>query len=368
MTIIQKIWHTGHASIVFEIYSRETKKYFLIFNADEKKFIYTQKVKPTDKKTNNNFILILKKYFLNSLVTIDLNDNNYAAITVGEIKLLLSNKADETAVFKEQKLLLLYKKNYQINEENILLKKQKKQQKLLANLNNDLLKWESYIKREHEADLIKNNLHLVKPGDKILVCIDYSLEPFKEIAIALDHTCSIKIYLEKLYKNIKKAKRAINIIKERIILAKSHINLNQNLVPSTPIKAKSSKRLAYKEFLSSDDIKILVGKSGKDSDQMLKFNTNGNDFWFHVKDQAGSHVIVKYAKDDLPMNTLLEASMLALYFSKNKDKVGTVQYTKVKWVKKQKHFKPGQVIISQEKTISIKIDDQTLKTLLNMNY
>ena len=75
-------------------------------------------------------------------------------------------------------------------------------------------------------------------------------------------------------------------------------------------------------YISSDGFDIYVGKNNFQNDELtFKFAT-GNDWWFHAKKMAGSHVIVRTKDGELPDRTFEEAGRLAAYYSK------TVEQTK----------------------------------------
>ena len=396
---IQKIWSTHNQCLVLEIFHKTYKKLYLIISLNNDFFIYIQPNKPLWNKANNNFLLLIKKYFINSLVNIYINNNNYKEILLinNYSKLVIKYYPKNMFLFHENNIYCYHKEqapnikfnnikfnnnnfiknihfaqiinekyiNYQQKkEQNLLLKKLKKQQKLISNLQNDLKKWHTNLQLESIANLIINNLHNISIKDKKIICTDYSNNKIENKEIIIPQNLNVKEYLDLLYKTIKKAKRAIPFIEERI--------KNEAQVLSLPrqnttfiVDKKPRKRLPFKEFISSDNIPILVGKSAKDSDEMLRSYASGNDFWFHVKDAASAHVIVKYKNNDLPNNTLLEACMLAFHFSKQTSY--NIQYTKVKWVKKIKGAKAGQVIITQEKTIFITIDENKLNNLIQQN-
>ncbi len=79
---------------------------------------------------------------------------------------------------------------------------------------------------------------------------------------------------------------------------------------------------------------------------MLTFKTaTGNDWWFHVKQAPGSHVIVQCNNEEPPIRTFEEAASLAAHFSQkaSSDKV-EIDYTQKKNVKKPNGSKPGFVV------------------------
>ena len=90
-----------------------------------------------------------------------------------------------------------------------------------------------------------------------------------------------------------------------------------------------------------------------------------NDIWLHIKDGAGSHVIIK-VPHDVPVDdvTLIEAAMLAAYHSKGKHGSNVaIDYTARKNVKKIPNAKPGMVIYTHFKTIYVTPDESFIKNL-----
>lgn len=399
---IQKIWHTSNNCFVLEIFHKIYKKLYLIISLNEDFFILIQKDKPSWIKKYNNFLLLIKKYYINSVVNIFLNNHNYDQIILSNnySQLLISNKPKNISLFTQKQDYHYYSNynkivnqtyinhannnfinntkladninkkylNYQKEQSQAeLVKKQKKQLKLLANLQNDLQKWQNNLLLEQTADLLKNNLHNIRTKEKSINCIDYfsAEQTIKTITIPVN--LNANEYIAKLYNTVKKAKRAIVHIKNRIELEEknlSNINISDLSITAHEEK-KLGKRLPFRKFISSDNIAILIAKSAKDSDDMLRKYADGNDFWFHARDATSAHCIVKYKAYDLPINTLLEAAMLVFHFSKKTTK--NIQYTKMKWVKKVKGAKSGSVTVSQEKTIFINIEQEKLNSLLKQH-
>lgn len=84
-------------------------------------------------------------------------------------------------------------------------------------------------------------------------------------------------------------------------------------------KNKNSKAMPKSKplhFRSSDGYDMYVGKNNYQND-MLTFKTaTGNDWWFHVKQAPGSHVIVQCNNEEPPIRTFEEAASLAAHFHK----------------------------------------------------
>ena len=71
----------------------------------------------------------------------------------------------------------------------------------------------------------------------------------------------------------------------------------------------------------------------------------GNDWWFHAKKMAGSHVIVKTPDGEIPDRTFEEAGRLAAYYSKGRTAPKVeIDYIQKKHVKKPGGAKPGFVV------------------------
>lgn len=104
----------------------------------------------------------------------------------------------------------------------------------------------------------------------------------------------------------------------------------------------TSKPLHYR---SSDGYDIYVGKNNYQNDELTFHFASGNDWWFHAKGMAGSHVIVKSQGEELPDRVFEEAAALAAYYSKGRD-MGKVEidYVEKKQVKKPNGSKPGFVV------------------------
>ncbi len=98
-------------------------------------------------------------------------------------------------------------------------------------------------------------------------------------------------------------------------------------------------------YISSDGYDIYVGKNNYQNDELtFKFAT-GNDWWFHAKKMAGSHVVVKTGDTELPDRTFEEAGRLAAYYSKGRTAPKVeIDYIQKKHVKKPNGAKPGFVV------------------------
>lgn len=122
-------------------------------------------------------------------------------------------------------------------------------------------------------------------------------------------------------------------------------------------------------YISSDGYHMYVGKNNfQNEDLTFKFAT-GNDWWFHAKGMAGSHVIVKSGGEEIPDRTFEEAGRLAGYYSKARgaDKV-EIDYTEKKNVKKPGGGKPGFVVYYTNYSLMISPDITEILLVTGENY
>lgn len=117
-------------------------------------------------------------------------------------------------------------------------------------------------------------------------------------------------------------------------------------------------------YVSSDGYDIYVGKNNFQNDELtFKFAT-GNDWWFHAKKMAGSHVVVKTQDGTLPDRTFEEAGRLAAYYSKGRTAPKVeIDYIQKKHVKKPAGAKPGFVVYYTNYSLMASPDISGLKEL-----
>jgi predicted ribosome quality control (RQC) complex YloA/Tae2 family protein len=86
----------------------------------------------------------------------------------------------------------------------------------------------------------------------------------------------------------------------------------------------------------------------------------------HTRDFAGGYVIIKAQKNKtVPLNILLDGGYLAVFFSKaRKNNRADLYYTPVKYLRRIKGAKTGLIIPTQEKNLTVELDEKRVKKLL----
>ena len=212
---------------------------------------------------------------------------------------------------------------------------------------------------------------------------DYFGEKPKAIDVPLDSTVSLRENINKMFKRHQKAGRGKGMVAQQLgEIRNKRAALEENTRRLQAIKdwdmwmAIASKlpragdpRPAaggsrpfpegeVKRFrtLKVDDREILVGRNGRDNDVLTFEVAAPEDFWFHVADYSGSHVVVRNPGKDKELDeaVLVKAAQLAAYFSqaRNSSKV-EVHYTKRKHVTKPRRAKAGLVRLVEFKSIKV---------------
>ncbi|MBR6917062.1 MAG: DUF814 domain-containing protein, partial [Clostridia bacterium] len=112
----------------------------------------------------------------------------------------------------------------------------------------------------------------------------------------------------------------------------------------TPDKRKSAP--TYTKYKTSGGYVLYCGKNNIANDYITFKLADKGDWWFHVKGQPGSHVLMKCDASLEPSEAdFTEACIVAAANSKAADgSLVEVDYTKARYVKKPPAAKPGYVI------------------------
>jgi predicted ribosome quality control (RQC) complex YloA/Tae2 family protein len=116
-------------------------------------------------------------------------------------------------------------------------------------------------------------------------------------------------------------------------------------------------RAHFRTYVVSGGWEVLVGRTNKDNDVLTHRIANQNDLWFHARQAAGSHVILRIpsGKARPDRRAILEAAAIAAFHSKaGRSSKVSVSYTEKRHVRKPRGAKPGLAVISREKTVMVR--------------
>ena len=221
------------------------------------------------------------------------------------------------------------------------------------------------------GELINTYGYGLEEGCKSFKALNYYTN--EEITIPLDPTLTPQENAKKYFDRYGKLKRTEEALTEQLADTESEIEHLESISNALDIALAESDLSQIKEelteygyikkhysgkkgakaqtkskpfhYVSSDGFDIFVGKNNFQNDELTFKQATGNDWWFHAKQMAGSHVVVKTPDGELPDRTFEEAGRLAAYYSKGRTAPKVeIDYIQKKHVKKPGGAKPGFVV------------------------
>lgn len=233
------------------------------------------------------------------------------------------------------------------------------------------------------GDLLMTYLYKIKKGARWVTVEDY-YNGNREVRIELDPTLSPEKNAEAYYKRAAKARggrervveETANITSQLAALEEQRKTLLENpdlevlriFLADLPAKqeAQSSVKIPGLQFFTRG-FTIYVGRTAKENDALLRHHVRGNDTWLHARDYPGAYVFIRALPGkSIPLEVLLDAGNLALFYSKARSGGrGELYYTQVKYLRRAKDGPLGLVLPTQEKNLSIVLDEERLHRLQN---
>ncbi len=245
----------------------------------------------------------------------------------------------------------------------------KKLKTSLEKLNERIFKEENCGKYRLYGDLIMANLYNAKDFSQSIEVFDY--ENNKNISIELDNTKTLKENANRFYKLYNKGKTTKLKLGEQKELTQENLNYYEQVLYSLecaktttdlleikselmPVDgAKQDKHKAIEpEKIDINGFTIFIGKNNRQNDYIISKLAKDEDIWFHTKDCAGSHVLLKGLNP--PDELILHCAKLAKEHSSasTSSKIGVI-YTKRKYLRKPPKANLGYVTYKNEKEIII---------------
>ena len=209
-------------------------------------------------------------------------------------------------------------------------------------------------------------------------------DPGQRVSVELDPHLSPSANAESYYRKYRKAKAGLRNLEEesrqlQLELGRLQSRLREILSdPGLPALREEARRTDRRKGQPADQkerppglvfrsggFTIMVGRTAKENDALLRHHVKGNDTWLHARDFPGSYVFVRTLPGkSVPLETLLDAGNLAVLYSKGRGSGrGDVYYTQVKYLRRAKGKKEGTVLPTREKNLQIVLDPARLRRL-----
>lgn len=250
----------------------------------------------------------------------------------------------------------------------------KKQEKRLA----QILQKQSDCK-DAELDRIKGelltaNLWKIEKGAR-----GCELENFYEggtIKITLDSTKTPSENAQGYFKKYRKEKRTLEALAPQEEETRSELSyleslsaaaefakdkedltaLEEELIAAGILKVQNLKKkkettAPFRSF-EKDGFRILAGRNNMENDKLVR-SSKPDDLWLHAKAYHSCHVVIKTERKKVPDNVLLFAAEICAQYSDGKGDKVPVDYCEIKFVKKPPKSKPGFVVYTDYKTVTV---------------
>lgn len=258
----------------------------------------------------------------------------------------------------------------------------------------DCAKGEEY---KRMGDLIVANCYALQRGQTRVSLIDY--ENYREdgsfgtVEVELDGRLSPTANAQRYYKKYTKSKTAQVELTKQIAIGEAELAYLETvntalLTAETPTdlleireelaksgyasrvktqerKGRGTPTPAFAEYRTTGGYRVLCGKNNLQNEYITHKLAAKNDYWFHVKNMPGSHVVMLLdGKEEPPAEDFTEAASIAAIYSAVEGAPQTeVDYTTVRNLKKTPGAKPGYVIYHTNWSAIVSPDKESVAKL-----
>ncbi|MDE6273557.1 MAG: NFACT family protein, partial [Clostridiales bacterium] len=229
-----------------------------------------------------------------------------------------------------------------------------------------------------KGELLTANLYAIQRGANACELYNYYDENGGMLKITLDPRLTPSENAQSYYKKYRKQKRTLEVLAPQEAETLSEIeylkslsalietaetgedlrSVEEELTAAELIKVQKTRtkkappEIPYRTF-ECGGFKILAGRNNLQNDRLVRASS-GDDLWLHAQKYHSSHVVIKSDGKPVPDDVLLYAARVcAKYSDGNKGGSISVDYTKVKNVKKPPKSKAGFVIYTDYKTLLV---------------
>jgi predicted ribosome quality control (RQC) complex YloA/Tae2 family protein len=250
----------------------------------------------------------------------------------------------------------------------------------MTNLAQDRRKLESYVPYQRYGTLLV--AQRVPRGATSATVVDYYSPEQTLVTIPLDPRLSLHDNAQVYFKKSRKAQHGLVKVhelltqcaaEEQYLEGVAHqieqaedwetleaIAVELGASPSQPgrprrVAVPTPAALPYRTFVLRDNSTVYCGKNNQGNDVLLRQVATPEDIWLHAHRQAGAHVVLQVGPhQEIAHQTLLQAAALAAFYSKGKEAPSVeVIYTRAKHVRKFRGARPGQVQVSEYRTVEV---------------
>lgn len=375
----------GH-QLVLRVQGREILNFVFVLNSRTPFFYVCKSLKSIGKNLKKPLSLFLETHFKHAEITQIKRQELSGRVLIIEFKhqktiewILIPSQVNVTAISGGKKVSL-HKPKVLPPLPQSLSKIEPRSNADFEQIAESLVKKEPALKTENrEKNLLKKRHGLIKMQEHLSSLLS---EPWAELGEWLkahpdeDHipdkllSCwnsseSRSWNIENCFLRSKKNQIKMKGTAQRIFELEHEITELESKELSSPRKTeRSSSQSLLREAdgqgrtLSIEGLPFYIGRSGADNLKLLR-KAKPWYLWFHIKDYPGAHGILSLQRKDNPSLALLERAAKALINqSVRGDKSGVfpVLVAECRYVRPVKGAKAGQVTVSHERVVSVRVD------------
>ena len=264
----------------------------------------------------------------------------------------------------------------------LLHKKRRRTAARLAEIERGRSNVDAGAQNRRYGDLILSSIHLISPGDEWVDVVDYE-DNDRPVRIQLDPRLDGAHNAQRYYDRAKRAEESGAYLDAGATALQHRLEgIDETLAALDEMDLPAIRELLKEEEqdnrgdqsakgetpgleFESRGFTIIVGRNAKENDRLLRGRVRGNDWWLHTRDYAGGYVFIRNRPGkSVPLDVLLDAGNLALFFSKGRSNgKADLYYTQVKHLRRAKDGPVGLVIPTQEKNLFVELDAERLRRL-----
>ena len=252
------------------------------------------------------------------------------------------------------------------------------ERRLITHLEGDLDKASEAPALRARAELLAANLHHVGRGARSAELLDWSTG--ETVVLTLDPRVTPSMQMDAWFQKARRLERSGDQVLERLdaaerrlgalvaeldVLASTSDERLAELRRAAPARGPARDRHVHPDITgwrAPTGARVWVGRNAKGNRRLTFQVARGHDWWLHVRDQPGGHVLIPCERDQSPdLELLLGAAQLALVASKvAAGGSADVQYTRARDVRSI----PGElarVRIANERVLHVRRDPDALR-------
>lgn len=261
----------------------------------------------------------------------------------------------------------------------------------------DLVRLDGADELRRVATLLAPIVSRVPSGATSVRVTDWSSDPPREIDLPLDPSRAARAQVDAMFRRARGFDRGRSIAAARAAATDAEIVATEALLarastatdrtildalaseaartgalptaivaPAPGRRPAPQSRKPYRAFRGAGQRIVLVGKTAAANDELTLRVARPHDLWLHVRDYAGSHVVVPLERGrSCPSELLVDAAHLAAHFSgaRGNERV-EVSYVERRYVRKPRGSAVGAVQLDRERVILLACDAERLAALL----